>query len=139
MSAHPLSKITIGIPAYNEAANIKHLLLALLKQNTTGFILHEIIVISDGSTDDTVKIARSITNSRIHVFEFTQREGQQKRQNQILAQYTGDIIVFIEADTLPASVDTLKHLVEPLLILHSDDKLMMTIGNPYYLTPRNFF
>jgi glycosyltransferase involved in cell wall biosynthesis len=42
--------VTIGIPAYNEAANITSLLMALLAQNTPNFKLESIIVASDGST-----------------------------------------------------------------------------------------
>ena len=46
--------VTIGIPAYNEEANVRNLLVSLLAQKETNFKLQEIIVVSDGSTDKTV-------------------------------------------------------------------------------------
>ena len=46
--------ITIGIPAYNEEANIKYLLKLLLNQKIKNAAIHEVIVVSDGSTDGTV-------------------------------------------------------------------------------------
>ena len=45
--------VSVGIPAYDEEANIKSLLEAILQQRQENFILKSIIVVSDGSTDRT--------------------------------------------------------------------------------------
>lgn len=90
--------VSIGIPAYNEEANIKQLLIALLSQKRKNFILKEIIVISDGSTDNTVKETRSVRNRLITVIEGRNRLGKSKRLNEIFKRFRGDILFLLDAD-----------------------------------------
>lgn len=54
--------VTIGIPAYNEEQNIGHLLVNIFNQSTSIAILDEIIIVSDGSTDNTIKAIKKITD-----------------------------------------------------------------------------
>ena len=75
--------VTVGIPAYNESANITHLLRALLEQKDNGFVLESIIVMSDGSTDDMVARAQSVNDPRITVVHEIERLGKPSRVNQI--------------------------------------------------------
>src|SRR3989344_8939516 len=79
-----LKKVSIGIPAYNEEANIKNLLTALLAQKQENFELLEIIVISDGSDDNTVEQAKSLASEKISVIDGKDRKGQAQRQNEIM-------------------------------------------------------
>src|SRR3989338_7410005 len=124
----PTIKVSVGIPAYNEEANIKNLLTALLGQKQDGFELLEIIVVSDGSSDKTADIVRSLNNSLINLIEDKERLGQQARQNQILKMNGSDLLVIIEADTLPADDEFLVNLIKPL-ISEEKQNLAMTIGN----------
>lgn len=130
--------VTIGIPAYNEEVNIKHLLESLLAQKQESFFLKEIIVISDGSTDKTVKIARSIKSPIIRIIDGKKRLGQSERQNQILSICKGDVLVIIEADTLPASDSTISELIKPFT-KESIPNLGMTVGQAIRTPPKNFF
>lgn len=129
--------VTIGIPAYNEEANIKNLLESILSQRQDNFIIDEIIVISDGSDDRTADIVRSLNNLLINLVESKERLGQQVRQNQILKMYKGDLLVILEADTLPADNEFLVNLIKPL-ISGEKQNLAMTIGNIVYIPPKNF-
>ncbi|NTU73535.1 glycosyltransferase, partial [Candidatus Roizmanbacteria bacterium] len=54
--------LTIGISALNEEQNIICLLNALLSQKNGHYLLSELVVISDGSTDQTVPLVKSIQN-----------------------------------------------------------------------------
>ena len=54
-----LPTVTIATIACNEEANIKKFLESVLDQKEKGFKISTILVISDGSTDHTVKIAKS--------------------------------------------------------------------------------
>ncbi|HYE22138.1 MAG TPA: glycosyltransferase [Verrucomicrobiae bacterium] len=108
-------KVSIGIPAYNEEANIAFLLSNLLEQEKSNFALHEIIVVSDGSSDKTVEMAKSISNSVISVIENANRSGKPAVQNQILEKFTGDILVLIDGDVLPAHERLIELLVQPFL------------------------
>ena len=133
----PTIKVSVGIPAYNEEANIKNLLTALLGQKQDGFELLEIIVVSDGSSDKTADIVRSLNNSLINLIEDKERLGQQARQNQILKMNGSDLLVIIEADTLPADDEFLVNLIKPL-ISEEKQNLAMTIGNLIYVPPKKF-
>lgn len=128
--------VSIGIPAYNEALNIRKLLNALLAQKQKSFTLREIIVVIDGATDNTEKIARSIRNPLVKCFGYKRRAGQQIRQNDILKRFTGDILVIIEADTLPYSSYTLEELVLPFCRSKS---VGMVVGQIVPLSPLNFY
>jgi glycosyltransferase involved in cell wall biosynthesis len=107
--------VTIGIPAYNEAGNIQALLGALLGQNRTNFDLKEIIVVSDGSTDQTVAKIQELNNHLVRVIEHHDRQGQASRQNEILAAFDSDVLVLLNADVLPANREFLSNLVQPFI------------------------
>jgi cellulose synthase/poly-beta-1,6-N-acetylglucosamine synthase-like glycosyltransferase len=66
-------KVSVVVPAYNEGANIAHLIESLLAQETKVARIVEIIVVASGCTDDTAEIARSAARGRpgvqVHVQE----------------------------------------------------------------------
>jgi glycosyltransferase involved in cell wall biosynthesis len=93
-----LVSLSIGIPARNEAANIKFLLNALLSQKQEGVRIKEIIVASDGSTDTTVEEIERIGDKRIHVIQGAQRKGKSYRLNQIFKHFSGDVLFIMDAD-----------------------------------------
>ncbi|MBI2611528.1 glycosyltransferase family 2 protein [Candidatus Gottesmanbacteria bacterium] len=107
--------ITIGVPAYNEEANIKRLLLVLLGQKQNNFNLKEIIVISDGSNDKTIEEVKSIRNKKIKLIKNLERFGQIYCQNLIFHQTESDIVILLEGDTLPANNRYLETLLEPMI------------------------
>jgi len=92
--------VTIGIPAYNESANIKQLLVSLLSQIEDGYRIIEIIVISDGSTDTTDDLVRSILNKKIKLISGSKRSGKSARVNQILRLFRGDLLLLLDADII---------------------------------------
>ena len=131
--------ISIGIPAYNEARNIRELLMVLLEQNQGNFTFEEIIVVCDGCDDETAALARSVAHPLIKVIENTDRRGQQARQNDIVKSYRGDVLVLLEADTLPAQSDTLEKLVAPFLSPDMSAPVSMVVGSSYNIEPASFF
>jgi len=106
-------KISVGIPAFNEGANIKHLLKLLLSQNRYNFELAEILVISDGSTDNTVAEANSIGDEIIKVIDLPERHGKAEVQNKLLSISTGDVVVLLDADILPGNNNYLMNMIAP--------------------------
>lgn len=90
--------VTIGIPAYNEEANIGYLIEDILKQKQDYFVVADIIISSDGSTDNTKKIIKDFRDKRIKFIDNKRREGQSSRQNQIMDETKTDILVLINAD-----------------------------------------
>jgi glycosyltransferase involved in cell wall biosynthesis len=107
--------VTVGIPAYNEESNIQTLLKAIVAQKEKRITITEILVYSDGSSDDTVTLARSIPDPRIHVHACAIRHGKTFRLNQIFKKMTGDVLVLFDADVVPATSDAIEKLCQPFL------------------------
>jgi cellulose synthase/poly-beta-1,6-N-acetylglucosamine synthase-like glycosyltransferase len=129
--------ISIGIPAFNEEANIKKLLQTLLSQLAKYYTLKELFVYSDGSTDNTVKEVTSLENKKIKLFAGKKRIGQQEIQNIFLKKFSADVLVIIEADTLPYNNYTLDELVKPLLDQNSQG-IGMVVGQAMGSKPQSF-
>lgn len=107
--------VSIGIPAYNEEANIKWLLESLLRQRQIGFSLKKILIVSDGSIDGTNNIVRSFKDKKINLIVNEQRKGQVYAQNLIFSSVKTDLVVIMEADTLPVSNKYLSKLIRPII------------------------
>lgn len=127
--------ISIGIPAFNEDANIKQLLENLLEKNSNGFELKEIIVVSDSSTDNTVEKVLEVKDRRIKIIKNQIRLGQAKSQNKILKMFSGDVLVLLNADVLPTNRDLIKNIISPF---YSDNKIGIVGGKVVPLPAQNF-
>lgn len=106
--------ITIGIPAYNEKKSIVRLLLSLFDQKQDTFTIEKILVVSDGSTDGMEKVIKSLENNKIKIFQNKKRKGQIFCQNLIFSKSNTDIVILLEADTIPSHNMYLSQLLKPL-------------------------
>ena len=105
------TSISILIAAHNEAANIKARINNLL---ATG-LLHdqwEIIIVSDGSNDDTAQIAKSIKHPHIKVIELNQRQGKAACINIAANTAKSEIFIFTDARQSFAS-NAITELIRP--------------------------
>ena len=112
MEHHPKLRCSVGVTAYNEEANIGHLLDALLNQHLYDVEITEIVVVASGCTDNTVPIVEQYAadNPTIVLINQPQREGKTAAINLFLAQAREEICVLESGDTLPAE-DTVEHMV----------------------------
>jgi len=110
--------ISVIIPAYNAAESLKSCLLALKRQSLDQS-LYEIIVVNDGSTDDTAKIANDLGARVIN----QQRSWPAAARNLGVDKASGDIICFTDADCSPNS-DWLEQMLSPL----EDDEIIACKG-----------
>lgn len=129
--------VSIGIPAYNEENDIKSLLDSVLSQTFQKSVLNEIIVVSDASTDRTNEIVRSYNDKRIKLIINRKRIGQQLSQNKILKVFKGNVLVLLEADTIPYDDMVIEALVDPLT--SKDKKLGMVVGVPEAVKPHSIY
>lgn len=128
--------VTIGIPAYNEEINIGTLLRSLLLQEREGFVINEIIVISDGSTDRTVEEVKKINNKIIKLIDRKTRKGQTDAQNRIFKTAKSKTVVLIEADTIPKNKHYLLNLLKPII---NNAKIGFVQGNEMPLEAKTLF
>lgn len=88
--------VTVVVAARNEEINILARIDNLLAQDYPPELL-EIIVVSNGSTDRTVEIARLREGARVRVLETSEPAGKAGAINLGVAQASHDIIVFADA------------------------------------------
>jgi len=88
-------KLSIVIPAYNEEAYIGKTLSAIFENATE--ILFEVIVVNNASTDKTAEVAAGF--SKVKVINELQK-GLTKARQAGLNAATGDLIAYIDADTV---------------------------------------
>ena len=112
--------VSVGIPAYNEASNIKRLVTGLLEQSHNKYVLEKIIVASDGSNDDTEKEVLSIKNDKVVLIKDGLRKGKPVRMNDMFVQAQSDIFVQFDADVLLSNNEVLDKLVEPVIKYGAD-------------------
>lgn len=94
-----LPKVSLIISAYNEELVIGGKIsnsLALDYQRSK----LEIIVASDGSTDQTKRIVEGFSDSGVHLWHSEIRRGKNHCLNEAMALATGDIVVFTDANAM---------------------------------------
>lgn len=107
-SMQPL--VTVLIPAYNSADFICRSVQSALDQKDIDL---EVLVIDDGSTDQTVELLKQIKDSRLRALPLGENKGVSYARNYGIKQSNGKYISFLDADDeyLPGRI--LK-LVQPL-------------------------
>jgi glycosyltransferase involved in cell wall biosynthesis len=89
-----LTKVSIIIPAYNAQNTIAETIHSILKQSFSDF---ELIIVNDGSTDDTEKVIQTFSDKRIKYFDQINK-GQCAANNFGLSKSEGKYIKFFDAD-----------------------------------------
>lgn len=119
--------ISIVIPVYNAEKYIQQCILSLIRQDLPQNN-YEILVVNDGSTDNTSSILDKLSNKypNIHVFT-TANQGVSRARNLGVKVAHGEILLFVDADD---------YLTENTLsaIYHSmkTDKLDILLFDYYY-------
>ncbi len=115
-------EVTIIIPVYNEEVIIKRTINALLKSN---YPLTEILIIDDGSTDQTASIIKEFYyNSPIVKLIQTENGGKASALNIGLQLAKGEIVITIDADSV-FHPESISYLVENF----SDPRVAAVTGN----------
>lgn len=88
--------VSVIISAYNEEKNIERKL-----ENTLAIAYPkdkvEILVGSDGSTDDTPNVVRKYADQGVQFLDFKMNRGKTAVQNDLVNQSTGEILIFTDA------------------------------------------
>ena len=88
--------VSVIIPAYNAASFVQETIKSVLDQTFHDF---ELIVVDDGSTDQTSEIIKKYKDKRIRYF-FKSNSGVSETRNFGLENAKGDVVAFLDADDL---------------------------------------
>ena len=88
--------VSISVPAYNEAAQIRELILSLLALDYPRDRM-QIVVVSDCSDDGTDDIVREYADQGVELLRVPERGGKNKAENYAAGFLTGDIVVNTDA------------------------------------------
>jgi glycosyltransferase involved in cell wall biosynthesis len=137
-------RLSIVIPAYNESARIEAALSNVLACVESRAWDADILVVDDGSTDNTTAIVQHwmTANPRIHLIQNPGNRGKGYSVRNGLLQSAGDIVMFTDAD-LSAPIEEAERLFDAIdagadVAIGSRwlDKQKQTVHQPIY---RRFF
>ncbi|HSW99058.1 MAG TPA: glycosyltransferase family 2 protein [Candidatus Saccharimonadales bacterium] len=121
LSAKPL--VSVIVPAYNEGPTLENCIRSLFKQTYTKF---EVIIVNDGSTDDTEQIAwrlRDKYGEKIRVYS-QPNGGKASALNLGVDKAAGEVVVCMDADSM-----FLKDAVRQLVLSLHDPEVAAVGGN----------
>lgn len=124
-------KISIVIAAYNEAKTIEEVIRRVDAVLLPG-LEKEIIVVNDGSRDNTASILQRIPN--IRAFSHEKNQGKGKALKTGISHATGDIIILQDAD-LEYNPEDYPALIHPIL----EGKSQLVLGSRFRLQGPRFF
>lgn len=86
--------VSIIVPLYNKEQYIKKCIVSLINQTYSNL---EIIIINDGSTDNSLEIVENIKDPRIKIFTI-KNGGVSNARNFGIKQANGDYLMFVDSD-----------------------------------------
>jgi len=105
--------LSVVVPAYNEAESLPELAEWIARVCASSSLDYELIVIDDGSTDDTWEVLKLLTalNSRVRAIRFRRNYGKAAALQTGFETSAGDVVITMDAD-LQDSPDEIPGLVK---------------------------
>jgi len=122
--------VSVMMPCCNSAGSLPWALVSLVAQTYGDW---ECIFVDDGSTDDSIAIARSLSDPRIRIFHFEANRGRGAARQFALNQANGKYLCMLDADDwmypqrIQKQVDVLER--EPNLALVSAGMVVIDKNN----------
>jgi glycosyltransferase involved in cell wall biosynthesis len=91
-------QLSVVVPAYREGRRIFSNLTRLVGELDKLKVPYEVVVVSDGNTDDTVSEASRVESLAVRVFHYPMNVGKGFALSCGVDQSVGDLVTFIDAD-----------------------------------------
>lgn len=113
-------KFSVVIPLYNKELSIRNTILSVLNQSYQNF---EIVIINDGSTDNSVEAVKTIKDARIRLIH-QENQGVSAARNRGIKESRYEWIAFLDSDDLWES----NHLEEIVKMMNTfpNEKVYVT-------------
>jgi len=121
-----MTKVSVVLPVYNEGKVLKGNVQTLIRKLSGVLDDFEIIISENGSTDDTVEIAKGLESDRVRILHEDKRLGKGAAIKTAAEYARGSIIIFMDAD-LASDPKNISLLVEPL-----EKGAAIVIGSRYH-------
>jgi glycosyltransferase involved in cell wall biosynthesis len=95
MSSQPL--VSVLIPVYNSEKFVADSLKSIISQTYQNL---EILVLDDGSTDQSIQKVKSFDDSRIQIFSHEINQGLIVTRNELIEKANGKYIAFLDSDDI---------------------------------------
>ncbi|OVE80278.1 hypothetical protein BVY02_00650 [bacterium J17] len=118
-------KITIGIVTHNRSHYLAEAIASSFAQNTP--CEFEVLVVDDGSSDDTWRYLSSIADPRLRAVRLEKNSGRPVARNRVVEEMRGEFLVWLDDD----DVLTSKALATHLATLESRPDADVIYGNLY--------
>lgn len=102
-------RVTAVLPAYNEESRIRPVLDAIVLSGAAD----EIIVVSDGSADNTLAVAQSVCG--VTAVQLPRNRGKAFALREGARIASGDVLIFLDADLIGLQPGQVTSLIEPVV------------------------
>jgi len=120
--------VSVLVPAYNEGENIEN---TIAKLNQIDYPNYEIIIINDGSSDESPEIEKEIARKyeRVRMINLLENSGKANALYLGLIASKGEYLVCVDGDSY-LDKDCIRHLVAHFLLPGNGERVGAVTGNP---------
>jgi len=123
--------ISVIIPTYNHGSVVGEAIQSVLEQTLSDY---EIIVVDDGSTDNTREVVRSFSDKRIR-YVYQENRGRSSARNHAISLAQGKYVAFLDSDDLflPTKLEKQVACMEknPNVLLSHTSYIRVNAGGEY--------
>jgi glycosyltransferase involved in cell wall biosynthesis len=88
-------RVSVVVPTYNRPRELTRAVESVLAQSWTDF---EVLIVDDGSTDDTGRAARSFADDRVRYLRQLRNQGVSEARNRGIREARGGLVAFLDSD-----------------------------------------